>query len=194
MKTSCKTSLALLLGLGAMATASAGTLEFQGVRFQSSWKENILTLRIDAARRNGDWGRAASIGALQLKGVGSFDKVSLSAAPGGAANWTQSNRELGAGGCGGVVQVGSNLCFSGPPVPLGDGMVFRFAFAGGTTEFSSPHVTVNFMGAGGGQVGSLLSRNIPLAAVPEPRVYAMALAGLGLLGALARRRRRASAK
>jgi hypothetical protein len=42
---------------------------------------------------------------------------------------------------------------------------------------------------GGRKVGSLLSENIPLAPVPEPKTYAMMLGGLALLGAMARRRK-----
>jgi hypothetical protein len=69
-------------------------------------------------------------------------------------------------------------------------MVFKFTFGGGATDFSSPHVKVNFFdGAGGRKVGSLLSENIPLAPVPEPQTYAMMLAGLGLMAVMARRRK-----
>jgi hypothetical protein len=187
-----KTLLSTLLAAGAIASAQAGTLEYQGVSFTSSWTDNVLTLEIDAAHRTGDWTNATTIGALQLKDLGNFDSVSLLSAPGGAANWTLSSNELNANGCGGGAHVGASLCFSGDHVALSDDMVFKFTFNGGATDFSSPHVKVNlFNGDGGRKVGSLLSENIPLQPVPEPQTYAMMLGGLGLMGLMAMRRKAA---
>lgn len=62
-----------MLGAGAMASAQAGTLEFQDVSFTSSWTDSVLTLEIDAAKRTGDWSKATAIGALQLKDIGNFE-------------------------------------------------------------------------------------------------------------------------
>jgi hypothetical protein len=183
------TLLSSLLAAGAMASAQAGTLAYQGVTFTSTWTDNVLTLEIDAAHRTGDWANATTIGALQLKDLGSFDSVRLLSAPGGAANWTLSSNELNANGCGGGAHIGASLCLSGDHVALSDDMVFKFTFNGGATDFSSPHVKVNlFNGDGGRKVGSLLSENIPLQPVPEPQTYAMMLGGLGLMGLMARRR------
>jgi hypothetical protein len=185
-----KTLLSLLLAAGAVASAQAGTLEYQGVTFTSSWTDNVLTLEIDAAHRTGDWSSATTIGALQLKDLGRFDSVSLTSAPGGAANWTLSSSELNANGCGGGAHVGASLCFSGNHVALSDDMVFKFTFNGSATDFSSPHLKVNFFdGDGGRKVGSLLSQNIPLQPVPEPSSYAMLLGGLALMGAVVKRRK-----
>ena len=185
-----KTLLSSLLALGTVASAQAGTLEYQGVTFTSSWTDNVLTLEIDAAHRTGDWASATTIGALQLKDIGRFDNVTLTSAPGGAANWTLSSSELNANGCGGGAHIGASLCLSGDRVALSDDMIFKFTFNGGATDFSSPHVKVNFYGDNGGRkVGSLLSENIPLAPVPEPQTYAMMLGGLAVMGAMTRRRR-----
>ena len=185
--------LCAMLGAGALASARAGTLEYQGVTFTSSWSGHVLTLEIDAAHPTGDWSGATTLGALQLKDLGSFDKVSLVSAPGGATNWTLSGNELNANGCaGGGGHAGMGLCFSGAPVALGDDMVFQFTFSGGAPAPVSPHVKVNFFGPEGGRkVGSLLSENIPagVAPVPEPQSYAMLAGGLAVMGLFARRRK-----
>jgi hypothetical protein len=182
-------AVSILLAAGFAASASAGTLTYQGVTFTSSWTGNVLTLEIDAAHPTGDWAGATTLGALQLKGVGTFDNVSLLSAPGSAINWTLSSNELNANGCGGGSHSGSGACFSGTHVALADNMVFQFAFAGGATDLTSPDLKVNFFdGQGGRKVGSLLSMNIPAAPVPEPQSWAMLFGGLSVLGALARRR------
>jgi hypothetical protein len=186
------TLLSALLGAGALASAQAGTLEYQGVTFTSSWSGNVLTLEIDASHPTGDWSTATALGALQLKDVGSFDSVSLISAPGGAMNWTLSSNELNANGCAGGGHAGMGLCYSGAHVALSDDMVFQFAFNGGSPAPVSPHLKVNFFGPSGERkVGSLLSENIPagVAPVPEPQSYAMLAGGLAVMGVLARRRK-----
>jgi hypothetical protein len=181
-------AVSIVLAAGFAASASAGTLTYQGVTFTSSWTGNVLTLEIDAAHPSGDWEGATTLGALQLKDVGSFDSVSLTSAPGSAVNWTLSSDELNANGCAGGPHPGMGACFSGAHVALADDMVFQFTFAGGATNFSSPHLKVNFFdGAGGDKVGSLLSMNIPAAPVPEPQSWAMLFGGLSVIGAMARR-------
>ena len=74
---------------------------------------------------------------MQLKDIGRFDNVSLTAVPGGAANCTLSSNALNANGCGGGAHIGSGLCFSGQHVALSDDMVFKLTFNGGATDFSS---------------------------------------------------------
>ena len=193
-KTLRNAAVSVLLAAGLAASASAGTLTFQGVTFTTSWSGNVLTLEIDAANPTGDWASATSIGALQLKDIGSFDTVSLSSAPGDAVNWTLSSNELNANGCGGGAHVGTSLCYSGARVALTDDMLFRFTFTGGATNFESPHLKVNFFGEGDRKVGSLLSMHIPAAPVPEPQAYAMLFGGLAALGVAARRRKAAKAR
>jgi hypothetical protein len=185
------TVLAALLGAGTLASAQAGTLEFQGVDFTSSWSGNVLTLEIDAANPTGSWAGATSLGALQLKDLGSFDSVSLTAAPQGATNWTLSSNELTASGCAGGGHAGTSLCYSGAHIALTDDMVFQFTFTGGNPNPIAPELKLNMFSPNGDQkVGSLMGEQLPVAAVPEPQTYAMMLGGLGLLGFMARRRKR----
>lgn len=184
--------LGILAGAGALASAQAGTLDYQGVTFTSSWSGNVLTLEIDAAHPTGDWSGATTLGALQLKDVGSFDNVTLTAAPEGAMNWSLSTNELNANGCSGGGHAGMGLCYSGAHIALSDDMVFQFTFSGGNPNPVSPDLKVNFFGPNGDRkVGSLLSENIPagVAPVPEPQSYAMLMGGLAVMGLLSRRRR-----
>jgi hypothetical protein len=143
------TLLAALLGAGALASAQAGTIEFQGVDFTSSWAGNVLTLEVDAANPTGSWAGATSLGALQLKDLGSFDSVSLTAAPGGATHWTLSSKELNANGCTGGSHAGSSLCYSGAHLALTDDMVFQFTFSGDNVDPTSPQLKLTMFGADG---------------------------------------------
>jgi hypothetical protein len=188
VKTSCKLSATVLLAACVTASASAGTLTYQGVTFTSSFSGNVLTLDIDAAHPSGDGVAATAIGALQVKGVGMFDRVNLTAAPGAAMAWSLSPDELNADGCSGGAHPDMGACFSGAHIALTDNMIFQFTFTGAGTNLTAPEVKVNFF-AGDGQkkVGSLLSMSIP--AVPEAQTYAMLFCGLTVLGALARRHR-----
>jgi hypothetical protein len=192
MKSHMRTTLlAALLGAGTLASAQAGTLTYQGVDFTSSWSGNVLTLAIDASNPTASWADATTLGALQLKDVGNFESVSLTAAPQGAANWTLSSSELNANGCTGGSHAGTALCFSGAHVALTDDMVFQFTFSGGNPNPIAPQLKVNMFGPEGDhKVGSLMGAQLPVAAVPEPQTYAMLLGGLGLMGLMARRRQR----
>lgn len=178
-------AVAACLGLGA-GGANAGSLTFQGVTFTSSFSGNVLTLEIDAASPTGDWSTATTLGMLGIKDVGSFDSVALTSAPAGALSWLINTNELSANGC----VNGANpmkICSFGSHVALTDDMVFEFTFTGGTQNFTSPHLKVGmYAGDDPDKVGSLLSQNIPL--VPEPATYGMLLAGLAMVGALARKR------
>lgn len=177
--------LALVAALASSA-ASAGELTFQGVTFTTSFTGNVLTLEIDAASPTGDWATATTLGALEIKDIGSFDSVALTSAPAGAGGWTINDKELSANGCatGGSAH---NVCAFGTHVSLADDMTFQFTFTGGTQDFTSPFLKVAFyVGDGDQKVGSLLSQTIP--PIPEPATYGMLLAGLGLASLMARRK------
>lgn len=166
-----QSSLALALAIGALP-AQAGVLTFQDVVFTTSWTDNVLTLEIDAARHSGDWTRAVSLSALSLKDIGSYQSVSVSAAPAGASNWTLSARELNANGCAGggsAKRKSRALCLSGDAIALSDNMVFTFAFSGGSPSLDAPHLKVNFLDAAGNKTGDLLSQTITLAAAATPQ-------------------------
>lgn len=176
-----------LMAAGFAATASAGTLTYQGVTFTTSYVGSTLTLEIDAANPTGDWSTATTLGALQIKDIGTFDSVTMTSAPGAAMGWAYSANELTANGCTGGEHVGKSFCYSGDHIDLTNDMVFTWTFSGGTQDFTSPHLKVAFYnGDNPDKVGSLLSMNI--APIPEPGSYAMMLGGLGLLAAVARRR------
>ena len=177
-------AVAACLGIG--STASAGVLEFQGVTFTTSSIDNVLRLEIDAANPTGDWSTATTLGMLGIKDVGTFSSVSLTAAPPGGLSWTLNNNELSANGC--VSGSGAKkICAFGPHLALTDNMVFEFTFAGGTQNFTSPHLKVGmYEGNSTDKVGSLVSMNIP--PIPEPATYGMLLAGLAMLGVVARKR------
>jgi len=56
------------------------------------------------------------------------------------------------------------------------------------SAITSGVVSFGFQNQGGNNIGALLD-NVTVAAVPEPDTYAMVLAGLGLMGFVARRRK-----
>lgn len=181
-------SVLLAAGFATTASAGNGTLTFQGVTFNTSYTGNTLTLEIDAANPTGDWATATTIGALELKSLGTFDSVTMTAAPGAAIGWAYSANELNANGCTGGDHTGQSFCYSGTHVALTDDMIFTWTFTGGTQDFTAPTLKVAFYNGDGTQkVGSLLSMTIN--PVPEPGTYAMMLGGLGLLAATARRRK-----
>ena len=181
-----KLALAPIAAAAMMAVgtpASANSLLFQDVTFTTSVAGSILTLTIDnALNADGDWTDIEYLGAFGLKNLGSVTSVtSINPAD---VNW--SLNELNANGCEGG---GGGFCFTADPdpIPLANHMEWDITFAGGVLNGALPHLKVQFLDADGNKEGSLMSLDVP--AIPEPETYAMMLAGLGLLGFVARRRR-----
>jgi hypothetical protein len=193
MNTKCitRSALALLLAAGWASSASAGVLTYDGVTFTATRTGSTLSIEIDAAHPSGGWANAKTIGAIQVQGVGKFDSVSLTQAPGAASGWAFVGRELGGGGCAGGLQPDKFACYSGTHVALADDMIFKFAFTGTKFDLGDPSLKVLFFDADGKKNGSLLSQNIETSTgteVPEPATTALILGGIGLMG-LARRRK-----
>lgn len=150
--------------------ACASVITQDGVVFTSTYTGNVLTLEIDAAGRSGGWAAATALDSLAIKTIGGFSGVTMTSSNGG--NWSLSNTELKASGCGAASTAAagtsfSRLCYAGTPVALADNMVFTFTFDG-SPNLSAPHLKVHFVNARGSKTGSLLSMDFPYQAPNIP--------------------------
>jgi hypothetical protein len=163
MNKKLQTVMLASLACAAMVPAHAGLLTYQGVTFNSAWTGNVLTLEIDAAGHKDAWAGATGLAALELDGIGSYTRVSVAGAPGGASGWTTSGSELNANGCSGGThgQPGHRLCFFGQQIALADDMVFSFSFNGNAVRPVAPRLKVQFVDSKGKKVGDLLSQALP---------------------------------
>ena len=172
--------------------AIANSLTFQGVTFDTqALDSDTLQLSIlNATSATGDWTGVGFLKAFEIKDIGTVSGATVVSAPAGTS-WTP-NVENGLAantlGCG-TGGTGGACFFTTPPAALTDSMIWTIDFTGTNLDFGAPHLKVQFMtGVNDTQkTGNLLSQTIP--AIPEPETYAMMLAGLGLLGFVARRRR-----
>jgi hypothetical protein len=185
--------LATTLAAGLAGPASAGIINYQGVTFTTSTQGNVLTLEVDAAHRTGDWSTASTIGALELKGLGTFSSVSATG-PSGATGWSLSS-QLTSQGCKGGGNGGS-LCYSGAHIALADDMIFQFTFNNTAHPFDAPQIKVNFfVGDDTRKVGSVQPvEPVPVpvpgdAPLPEPGSVALLFGGMLAMGAFALSRR-----
>jgi hypothetical protein len=138
---------------------------------------------LNATSATGNWAGVDTLGAFAFKDIGNVTGATIT-----PNQFAFSSLELNTGGCGGGDSGGA--CFLASPsfVALTDNMSWTIDFTGTGLTFAAPHLKVLFAGGDvGNGHGSLLSQTIP--AIPEPETYAMMLAGLGLLGFVARRRR-----
>ena len=184
---------ALALAAAALASAPAHaadySLTFQGVTFKFSLIDsdtfNLTMLNTDMA--SGDWTGVTNLNAFMLKDVGTGFTGATATGPGG---FLYNSKELNASGCAGGPPGGDskNLCFTGLTA-VAPSLSWNIDVTGASLSIADigPHLKVRFGNATDDKVGSLLSENLP--AVPEPESYALALAGLALIGLVTRRKR-----
>ena len=168
-----------------VAPATANTLTFQGVTFETLASGNTLQLTITNALSGGtgNWANVNYLKAFEIKDIGNVTGATL-------AGWT-ANVNNGLANAAGCTTGGTpGGCFYQPTaVALNDSMSFTINFTGTNLNFDAPHLKVQFLT---GQydsraTGDLLSQTIP--ALPEPEIYAMMAVGLGLMGWVARRKK-----
>jgi hypothetical protein len=163
------------------------SLTFQGVTFSTTIVDsNTLTLSITNALSGGtgNWADINFLNAFEIKGIGDITGATL-------AGWTSTvDSGLSANtGCETGGTPGACFVHTGGALALSDNMSFTIDFTGSNIDFSAPTLKVQFF-ANAVQdkaTGDLLSKTLP--AIPEPETYALMLAGLGVIGFLARRRR-----
>ncbi|MEF8733546.1 MAG: PEP-CTERM sorting domain-containing protein [Candidatus Accumulibacter meliphilus] len=195
MKTKLFKSVAVAaLAIAALPAAAAdNSLTWQGVTFNTTVIDSN-TLQLDilnaATGATPDWSGINYIKAFEIKEIGDVTSATISGPGSFAANVSQglsANVGCQTGGTNGA-------CFTGAPIALTDNMGWTLGFtSSGALDFSLPHLKVQFLkdALQDKATGDLLSQNIP--PVPEPEAYAMMLAGLGMLGVIARRRRSSEA-
>ncbi len=214
------TLIAALALAFASSGASANTLTFQGVTFSTATTSTAgeLVLTISNALTAGqnptagsDWGGINYLESFSLGSVGTFTSASLSGWSYLAGGLSNGNSGAGCDGNG-----ANTACFYQPatPVTLTNSMVFDIFFTGGISDFSAPHLKVDFWAYDPNQAGcdisvtagnascnatgSLLSQDIPAGDTPVVTplpaalpLFATGLVGLGLLGW--RKKRKAAA-
>jgi len=165
--------------------ATANTLTFQGVTFESLASGNTLQLTITNALTGGtgNWTNVGYLKAFEIKNIGSVTGAAL-------AGWNSSVDQGLAAAAGCTTGGTPGACFyTSTAVALTDLMTFSIAFAGTNLNFDAPHLKVQFLT---GQydrkaTGDLLSQTIP--PIPEPEIYAMMAIGMGVVGWAARRKK-----
>ncbi|WP_240791856.1 PEP-CTERM sorting domain-containing protein [Rhodoferax bucti] len=186
----------LTMGLMSLGAQAANSLTYQGVTFESrALDADTLEFSIlNATHATGDWFGISFLKAFEIKNLGS-EVTSASVVSGPGTSVSTTIKGLAGNGLGCNTGNTNGACFSfASPLSLTDSMTWRIDFsANGALNFNTPHVKVQFMDELNSRrkQGDLLSQNLPVSAVPEPETYAMLLAGLGLMGAVARKRKAA---
>ncbi|HEY2928583.1 PEP-CTERM sorting domain-containing protein [Piscinibacter sp.] len=182
MKLSLK-HIAAAAALALSTAASANTLTFEGVTFDlNAGAGSTLELTLTGvASSTGTWADATFLNAFSLGDIG----VTTLSAPTG---FVPVVGELNASGTGCTGGDSGKFCFEGHD-PVSDLMTYTMTYTG-TLDLSAPNLKVLFVDDEGTKVGSLLSATIP---IPEPDTYALMIAGLGVIGFIARRRQQQQA-
>ncbi|WP_245213614.1 PEP-CTERM sorting domain-containing protein [Rhodoferax sp. AJA081-3] len=185
--------LAALISAAASCSAFAdSSLSFQDVTFSTQAVDSD-TLRFTitgADTAGGDWLGVQYLKAFSFKDIGDIASFAVVSGP-SFASIAESGKELNAKGCTGGNSGGACFSFT-QATALTSSMTWTIDFvaaAGQTLNFAAPHLKVDFYTSAGDKksTGSLLSQSM-VSAVPEPETFALLLAGLGLVGAVARRR------
>ncbi len=163
-----------------------------------------ITLGVDT---NGYSGTGLYLDQVAIKVSSSVFSASLFNAPSGAGSWALLAGGINANGCsgsGGGFECANSLSAlnggKGVAINPGNGAgidyswVFDVTVNNGTlfTGVGDSSIKARFVNASGGKVGALISEPFTLThtpPIPEPETYAILLAGLGLLGFAARRRK-----
>lgn len=187
-------SLKKLLGSIFIATVAGSASSSTGVSVSSSNHDAVISitgqgtfdaiLKVTPAATNGLLLSFSSLdGSYSNVKYSFFSNSALSSSIGQAAGYTI---KTGPSGASSTFTVGTNL------IPFNDAAKPAFDLLGGTPYFVKLSGTLNDPD-GSGQLlvssNGTVANGTAVAAVPEPGTYAMLLAGLGMMGAIVRRRR-----
>ena len=156
-----------------------------------------FTLHINGT---GYTGGGLYLGSLAFSMGQTFTSFSLLSTPDGLGNWTTIAGGLNSNGCSGsgapwmCIQNNANSGkgYSITPLASHSDDTYVFEFKGVTLTSAGVDLKAQYVDANNKKQGSLISAWLsptPVSPVPEPETYAMMLAGLGLLGFTARRRK-----
>jgi hypothetical protein len=189
---------AALLAIAASTSAFAtSSVSFQDVVFSAqALDSDTLSFTITGAdTASGNWTGVHYLKAFSFKDIGQIASAHVVSGP-SFALMTESGKELSANGCSGGQSGGACFTFT-TPAALTHSMTWTIDFvaaAGKTLNFDAPHLKVEFFKSLNNKKssGDLLSQNLTptVTSVPEPETYALLLAGLGIVGAMARRRQK----
>jgi hypothetical protein len=189
-------AIAAVFGLLSFGAQAASSLTFQGVTFASQAidADTLEFSILNANHATGNWSGASFLKAFEIKGLGTeVSSAQLISGPGVAAP-SLGSVTSGINGNAGCRTGGTpGACFSfATPLALTSSMTWRIDFAASAPlVFDTPHIKVQFLDKIGDTKtkSSLLSQDLVVSSVPEPETYALLLAGLGLIGVAARKRK-----